>query len=463
MAAEPRFGARHARLTALLTKRLEGKSPIRPSAGATAAGANETSGPFRDRSHPDGSPQNGNRAPRRTERRERGRGPFLHSAGSTTPPPRHPLAPAGPRAEPSADEIDRRRAALRLWANRHGLVHEVRPADPRRLQDALDKLGNGDGGRYLLEFEDGSCYVDRGDKIPGRLRRHLTTHPTIAGIRFGPDPVGAVPPLDELVAFELEYTDTEAENHLVRRLDVDSGADGATGGLSGVVGHELQERWFEHPDLVNRGDLDSERRIDPANPIFATATTDADRIRARFGRTAENVLDFLGSYLRYCLPFPLRTEYDLWTLAALPGETRAGGTHEVIAALSIGWTEAICVVVDRANGAVEGTVLVDGTELIGDPPDPTDASYLRMHHPRIRQVPVAHHSGRSGSLLLRSDDPEALTRLLDDTAVTRAAATAALHLMRGRPAPPTRRSVHSPRLVTDLLRAPVRPASDTGP
>lgn len=444
MAAEPRFGARHARLTALLAKRLDAARPASSPTPSPSTGPIERIEPAGDRID--------SRHSRRPDRRAPASAPTLHSNGGLCPPPRHPLSAAIPAAD--SDEIDRRRAALRLWANRHGLVHEVRPADPRRLQEVLDSLGDGDDGRYLLEFEDGSCYVDRTDKLPGRLRRHLAAHRDIAGIRFGPDPTGIAPPLDELVAFELDYADTDTESHLVRRLDVDPCGDTpSTNGLSGLVGRELQERWFEHPDLVNRGDLDGERRIDPTNPIFAAATTDAARIRQQYGGIADVVLDFLGGYLRCCLPFPLRTEYDFWTLSALPGETRGRGSQVVVAALSIGWTEAISIVVDQTTGSVHGTLLIDGTELIGDPPQATDASYLRMHHPTIEQVQVAHHSGRSGSLLLRGDDPAALARLIDDTAITRAAATAALHVMRGRPAPPTRRSVHSPLLVSDILRA----------
>ncbi|WP_066910292.1 hypothetical protein [Millisia brevis] len=447
MAAEPRFGARHARLTALLAKRLDAARPASsPTAAARPQRPVERTDPAGDRID--------SRHSRRPDRRGPAAAPTLHSNGGLCPPPRHPLSAAIPAADTDSDEIDRRRAALRLWANRHGLVHEVRPADPRRLQEVLDSLGEGEDGRYLLEFEDGSCYVDRTDKLPGRLRRHLAAHRDIAGVRFGPDPTGAAPPLDELVAFELEYADTDSESHLVRRLDVDPYGDTpSTNGLSGLVGRELQERWFEHPDLVNRGDLDGERRIDPANPIFAAATADAALIREQHGGIADAVIDFLGGYLRYCLPFPLRTEYDFWTLSGLPGETRGRGSQVVVAALSIGWTEAISIVLDHTTGALHGTLLIDGTELIGDPPRTTDASYLRMHHPTVEQAPVAHHSGRSGSLLLRSDDPAALARLIDDTAITRAAATAALYLMRGRPAPPTRRSVHSPRLVSDILSA----------
>src|SRR5699024_1618433 len=89
-------------------------------------------------------------------------------------------------------------------------------------------------------------------------------------------------------------------------------------------------------------------------------------------------LELIRSYLQRCLPLPLQTEYEYWTLSS-PQIIPRWGT---LSNLTIGWTEAFRINVDR-NGHLSGWVQVNSLELLGE--DSTDEAVVRF----LRQHPGA--------------------------------------------------------------------------
>ena len=93
---------------------------------------------------------------------------------------------------------------------------------------------------------------------------------------------------------------------------------------------------------------------------------------------------------------------------------------------------------------------VNGIELLGE--DMSDEAVVRFlrQHPGASLDEAPYHASGPYNLNVRAQHLRVLGDLLDDTAVTRAAATATLHLMRNSKAGASR-AAHNPVLVGAAL------------
>ena len=122
---------------------------------------------------------------------------------------------------------------------------------------------------------------------------------------------------------------------------------------------------------------------------------------------------------------PLLTEYDYWVLSS-PERIPPTGLYPI---WSIGWTEAFRLNIDQ-SGHLSGWVQVNGVELFGD--GMSDKSIVRFlrQHPGVIIDEAPYQASGPFNYNVIAENLDLLDELLDDAAVTRAAATAALHLMR---------------------------------
>ena len=104
-------------------------------------------------------------------------------------------------------------------------------------------------------------------------------------------------------------------------------------------------------------------------------------------------------------------------------------------------TETLVIYQDR-GAPTGGKIQVNEAELF--PTDTAGWLFLRRH-PTVRMADADYQESGPGQLFLYADTLDALERLLDDVAVTRAAATTALHNMRKGPC--MQRKVHCPQLA----------------
>lgn len=210
--------------------------------------------------------------------------------------------------------------------------------------------------------------------------------------------------------------------------------------LDDLVPSDEQRQWLEAPDLLNSKD-GSER------PVFSEDRLARMEDRFRYFRTrvdAAQIERIIGHYLKRCVPFPARTEHHCWAISCL---TAPGKRQGRISCLTIAMTETMVFYDDRERGA-GGKIQVNEAELF---PTEGAAMWFLRRHPTVRLSDAVYQESGPGQLWLHADTLDALERLLDDVAVTRAAATTALHIMRKGPC--MQRKVHCPQLVAAALAA----------
>lgn len=83
--------------------------------------------------------------------------------------------------------------------------------------------------------------------------------------------------------------------------------------------------------------------------------------------------------------------------------------------------------------------MVNGVELLGEGNDDVAVARFMRQHPGAYLDDAPYRDAGAFNLNVRAPSLDVLADLLDDTAVTRAAATAAMHLMRARKVERTRR------------------------
>ncbi|MDI6628660.1 MAG: hypothetical protein QME72_13175 [Rhodococcus sp. (in: high G+C Gram-positive bacteria)] len=113
-------------------------------------------------------------------------------------------------------------------------------------------------------------------------------------------------------------------------------------------------------------------------------------------------------------------------------------------------TETFVINMDHASGTIGGFIQVNGAELFSADA-PGELAFLR-HHPTPLCMPRTMNQSGPGESTVFAHSLAQLHRLLDDVAVTRAAATTALNIMRKGPS--MHRRSHCPRLVAAALDLP---------
>lgn len=369
-----------------------------------------------------------------------------HSSGSLSGPSVLPSRPFAHEPTPTPAELQNRAQDIKRWATEHGFSEPLLP-QPATVAAFLADHVSGTAGYYVLEFADGQCYIGESVDIASRLAQHRNRFRDITTIRVRPEIESAAQTsrLDHKRLLRLRERQlihhAQQSNLLARNVNEMATLIGDSRHLDDIIPDGQQRLWLDAPYTVNRADSTTQR-IDHSR--FHSA---ADNFR-RFTSIPQSAqaLELIAQYLTRCVPYPLQTEYQSWSVSCLP-TTRS--IPRRLSCVSIAMTETFVVNMD-ASGTIGGFIQVNDAELFSAGP-PSELAFLRRHpHATLR---AAHYeeSGPGQSTIFAHSLAQ-LYRLLDDVAVTRAAATTALNIMRKRPSMHQRS--HCPQLVAAALDLP---------
>jgi hypothetical protein len=237
----------------------------------------------------------------------------------------------------------------------------------------------------------------------------------------------------------IQHVDTLARNKSEMAVISGSAVD-----FDQLVGLWEQERWLTTPDLCNADDGWEARQLDAGE--FAGGAHSYAKLLRTYPDDSAQLARIIGHYLQRCVPFPARTEYRYWSLSCLP----SGGSTQWarVACVTVSWTETLTLLRHRTRGRLAGFVHVNDLELFAG--GVTESGYVEFlrRHPGVYDTTADYRQAGPWNTLLWAVDLDTLERLLDDTSVTRAAATAALHIIRKGKTPASINNAHCPQLVT---------------
>ncbi|MFD6881470.1 hypothetical protein [Rhodococcus sp. NPDC060084] len=365
-----------------------------------------------------------------------------HSAGASTPSSVLPAVPLTLEPPPPPDVVATRLHRIAVWSAEKGFSTPLEP-NPATVTRRLDEAGTGRAGYYILEFVDGQCYIGESIDLPERLRQHRARYQDIQQVRIRPDSAGTGSLVGKRHLRLHEKTlihSAQDAGLLARNINEMATMLGVSKYLDQLVSPDEQRRWLDAPDIVNTSDP-TMRQSFPAERLARTA---ANYQHFRHRDDGDQITRIIGGYLSRCVPYPVRTEHHCWALSCL---TRPGKSFGRLSCLTIAMTETLVIYQDRGMPP-GGKIQVNEAELF-----PTDASEFMFfrRHPAVRVAEVDYQESGPGQLFLYADTLDALERLVDDVAVTRAAATTALHIMRKGPC--MQRRVHCPQLADAAFTA----------
>lgn len=370
-----------------------------------------------------------------------------HSNGSMSGPSVLPARPLAHEPVPAPAELHKRVQDIAKWADEHEFSETLLP-QPSTLATFLADNAYGTDGYYLLEFADGQCYIGESVNIPSRLAQHLSRFRDITTIRVRPEtePEAKTSMLDHKRLLRLRERRlihlAQESNLLARNVNEIATMIGESKHLDDIIPETQQRQWLDAPDTVNRADS-ATQRIDHTQFLGA-----ADNFR-RFTSIPESVhvLEVIAQYLTRCVPYPLRTEYQSWSASCLP-TTRS--IPRRLSCVSIAMTETFVVNRDHTSGTIGGFIQVNDAELFSAGAA-SELAFLRRHPHATLHAAHYEESGPGQTIIFAHSLPQ-LQRLMDDVAVTRAAATTALNIMRKGPS--MHRRSHCPQLVAAALDLP---------
>ncbi len=350
---------------------------------------------------------------------------------------------------PTEETVAQRRREISAWASENGFAERLVAPTKGSVEKRLTRMGGGVLGLYLIEFADGSCYLGQSTSLVKRFGQHCRTYDDIVAVwlRVEVEAAAHKTPSKFLLDIEKGMIHSVQIAGLIARnkaematiLSFDRAFDSA-------IPSQRQDRWRSDRLGENRRDLAGDRHPDVL-ALGPAGVLDFERMKKVLGPGVDEVVDVIAMYLRRCLPYPLTTESAFWTVSCMPSTGAGKGMHRV-ACVSIGWVEVLTVLRDRASGVISGFVQVRDDLLAYD--DLYFLAFLRRH-PRLEVSEADYRDAGPRNLRLWASDSASLRRLLDDTEVTRAAAEAALDLMRVRAAPRTRIQTHNPVLAGEAL------------
>lgn len=376
-------------------------------------------------------------------------GPSLHSRGDAMPSSSiSDFLRNFTVVQPTASVIDDRRRQIDDWARAAGFDTVVRPATTSAVSKALTALGRGTAGYYVLEFDNGQCYVGQSVSIAKRLGQHQLVHRDIVQIRVQADPAATESdrPLPYLLGRERELIHDAQNARLVMRNRAEMTVIPHNGQPLDreLLSPELRRDWIGDPIGVNRRDLSGKSIFSPTQRNVETYRDAVATMLERAGADAAAVMDCIHAYVTRCLPIPLSTEYQYWTLSTPKVKSRKGLCR--LSCVSVGFTEVLTIFAWR--DACAGIVQVSATELWGEPgEDDTAVGRFYRNHPGVEVSAADYKDSGPDNVVLHAPSIKSLALLLDDTTVTRAAATAALNLMRVRKSGDKRKESHNPHLA----------------
>ncbi|MFC9516430.1 hypothetical protein ACFTSD_11930 [Nocardiaceae bacterium NPDC056970] len=270
---------------------------------------------------------------------------------------------------------------------------------------------------YLVQFANGAVYIGISTvDCASRLQAHGTRWDDVVAVRLMPFP-GATAAL-RLRERDLVHA-AEKAGVVVRNREHALHFEGSST-LDQLVDVDLQAEWLDDPARVNAADT-ARPVILPVSQVEAYA----DRYK-RFEQRPDHrdLLDALGTYLQHTMPLPSRTEASFWSVSCHPTSNK-----QRIACVNVNQMETLVILQPDVSDDIHAFVNVDQTEL---PANRLRRRWFLMRR-GIRTGAGRYASGGTNQIQLVVDGRAALTRMLNDTEIQRAAASFNLHLMRKGP------------------------------
>jgi len=293
-------------------------------------------------------------------------------------------------------------------------------------------------GLYLVEFENGACYVgmSRSD-CARRLIAHGKTYDDVIGFRIQRF-TGSVA---ALLGRECSLIEDAERSGLVVRNRVHASRFGGVLTFDSIVTGDEQACWLDAPEQSHADDA-----ISPA-PDLPSSQIEGYRHRwARFSARADaaDLAGILGTYLTKTVCYPRRTEAQFWSVSCFPTSDPSK-----LACVSLHRKNTFILSVDH-RGRVQASMFVDGNKL----PNGKFRRFIYLRRRGIKLIRAVHVPAQSSQQELSARGAKRITTMVSDPLVAHAAASANIELMR------KGRGPHTSTHCFQLARAALDPLID---
>lgn len=299
----------------------------------------------------------------------------------------------------------------------------------------------GTAGYYLLGFDDGDAYLGASTDLADRLVARRHEQRGVTWVRTLPDAAVPAVQMRFLLDRERELIGSLREAGVPLRTRAAMSFRGGHSDVDDVfttIGQTV-DAWLADPVAGNG--VAADRRWHPTRAAEADGRARLSRFREHAGDAADRILDLQRAYVHRCVPLPSLTEHTWWIVAT----PRAAADSGTVTTITTGVVAGL-----RIDGDLSSTLEVNVVDLLGEDPSEADLIRFRRQHPGTDVSPVPYRGGGEFTAVVRAANLDVLADLLDDTAVTRAAATAALNGMRAASVG-KERDAHNPVLAALLM------------
>ncbi|MBN8509805.1 MAG: GIY-YIG nuclease family protein [Burkholderiales bacterium] len=297
------------------------------------------------------------------------------------------------------------------------------PVETSGLRSVAHLFGAGKPrcGIYFLALPDSRSYIGQAVDVVRRFSQHVRAHGVIEAFSFLHVARGRL----DVVEREFIY---KAETAGLILVNVDHVADVVgESDLNDLLTDEQLQSWSASPYEENLNDLESK-------PIKLSSS--------QHSRYERNVKQFcrhplakvaaleLFLYLDSCIPYPRLTEYTFWSVSCMPSTNKT--TWPRLLCVSAGVMELFCIGTHKDPSfsfATWGFINVASDVLLGA--YGTKEKFLDAY-PQVELRAASYRdAGQQASSLFAQSQLDMLA-MLEDPAVTRAAAVLAMRIMRKR-------------------------------
>jgi hypothetical protein len=293
-------------------------------------------------------------------------------------------------------------------------------------------------GIYLLVLPNERFYIGQAVDVVGRFAQHAKTHERIEKFSFVPTAKSKLDAQEKALIFAAESAGLTLVN-VVHVSNTYGESD-----LDDLVSPDELTAWLKDPFQQNEADFATQPI---ALPIAHVARFEANSARFKDNPFFEPAAVLLYLYLDSAVPFPRRTEYTFWAVSCLPSTNRS--TFPRLLCLSASVMELFCLGYYKdpeLAGELWGFLNVASDVLF--------AAYgseakFQQAYPQIVVRHIAYRDAGQHQVNLLALSQHDMFDLLNDEAVTNAAAELCVRLMRKRATIYSK--FHCPQLVDAAL------------
>ena len=274
-------------------------------------------------------------------------------------------------------------------------------------------------GIYLLVFREGFFYVGQAVDVVRRFSQHRRVHNDIIGFSFLPITKSELDTTERTLIFRAEKNGIKLTNaihvtNIVGDTDLDL-----------VIPPSKQQEWLCSIPDTNYA----------ASELPKISLPEVQQLRflknfSRFQRhpCSQRALALFRQYVLSCLPFPRDTEYSFWSVSCMPSTNN--NTWPRLFCVNAGVMELFVAGWEKDNPqALWSFVNVAEDVLIERWPS---LEALASTFPFADVMRSGYRDAGQHQVSLQTHDAETMMQLLEDSCITKAAATLALRVMRKR-------------------------------